>query len=177
VTATPLWGNLKRQDGTPMHRFLLTWTHPERSGPLNLVVGMNPSGASATNADQTLLKVWSFSGRWNRGPFAMANVVAYRATVPRDMRFDIDEEDRNLSHVIVAAQRARRSGGKVVVAWGTPTLPKPLRDQFNFAVERIYTHLRGEGIPVLCLGKNNDGSPRHPLMLGYDAQLEPWSPR
>ena len=177
VSTTVLWGDTKRQDGTPLHRYLLTWTHPERTGPLNLIIGMNPSGASETVADQTLLKVWGFTGRWNRGPFTMTNVVAFRATEPRDMQIHILAEDRNFSHILLAAQRARRSGGKVVAAWGAPALSKALRESFDFAVQRIYTHLHGERIPIFCLGRTSDGSPRHPLMLGYDTQLEPWSPR
>lgn len=177
VTATAVWGQTKRQDGAWMHRHLLTWTHPERTGPLNLVIGMNPSGASETEADATLIKVWGFCERWNRGPFTMANVVAYRATEPGQMRFHGDEEDRNLSHVLAAAQRARASGGKVIVAWGAPSIPRELKTQFAFNALRLWTHLHGADIPVLCLGRTADGSPRHPLMLAYETPLETWSPR
>lgn len=49
VVATPAWGTVLRADGTPRERYLLTWTHSERTGPPNLVLGMNPSGASETD--------------------------------------------------------------------------------------------------------------------------------
>lgn len=179
VVVTAKWGKKHRSDGTPTHRFLLTWTHPERLGPLNVVIGMNPSGASEEYADQTLLKTWGFCERWNKGPLVMTNVVSYRATSPSDMEFDGDAEDENLVQIRKAVLRAQRTGRKarVVAAWGTPSLPKAMRGLFDLRVAMVHTMLREMGVPLLCLGTSKDGSPRHPLLVAYETALEPWSPR
>lgn len=177
VTAVPIFGAALRADGTPRDRYLLTWTHRGRTGPLNLIAGMNPSGASASFADSTLIKVWGFTYRWNNGSFVMANVVPYRATSPREMRFDPFDLHDNLRHIIDAAQRVSLAGGHVVVAWGTPSLPREHRAMFDAWADNVYRALRSIDIQPLCLGVSKDGSPRHPLMLAYDTPLVPWRPR
>lgn len=179
VTATPVWGAWKREDGTPKHRYRLLWTHAERAGVMNVVIGMNPSGASAEVADQTLLKTWGFCGRWSNGPLLMTNVVAFRATSPSDMEIDPVAEDENLHQIRRAVQIARRTGSKarVVAAWGTPGLPKALRAKFDARVLAVHTMLREMNVPLLCLGTTRDGSPTHPLLIAYDTPLKLWIPR
>lgn len=177
VTSTPLWGAILRADGTHRDRYLLTWAHFGRTGPLNLVIGMNPSSASEKAADSTLIKIWGFAYRWNNGGFVMANVVPYRATNPSEMRFDPFDLHDNLRHIIDAAQRVSLAGGNVVVAWGTPSLPREHRAMFDAWADRVYSALRSIDIQPLCLGISKDGSPRHPLMLAYNTPLVPWRPR
>lgn len=176
VTAHVVWGHVERDDGTPRDRFILQWTHPARTGPPNLVVGMNPSGASEDLGDQTMTVLWGFEQRWNNGGHVMVNVNPTRATEPRGMVWDETALRRNRHYIELSAREVREQGGLVVVAWGSPALPKVHRDLFREEALRIYAILVGLDITPLCLGVSRSGAPRHPLMLSYDTPLTPWSP-
>lgn len=174
VVTSVVWGDVLRTDGTPRDRFVLSWRHPERTGPVNLIIEMNPSGASETVADQTLLKNWGFSGRWNNGSFDKCNVVPFRATDPSEMQFRIEAMEVNQGEILACALRVRDAGGIVVVGWGTPSLPKPKRLIFACEAAAIVRALRHMNVQPMCLGVNADGSPRHSLMVGYDTPLVPF---
>ena len=176
VTAHAVWGHVERADGTPRDRHILQWTHPARTGPPNLVVGMNPSGASEALGDQTMTVLWEFERRWNNGWHVMANVNPTRATEPRGMAWDAEALRWNRMRLEEHAKAVVALGGLVVVAWGSPALPKVHRDLFREEAARIYTLLMDVGAAPLCLGVSRSGAPRHPLMLRYDTPLVPWSP-
>jgi len=177
VQAHTLWGKVLRADGTPRDRYTLNWTHPARTGPPNLVVGMNPSGAGGKEGDATMTVLWEFERRWNDGSHIMANVNPTRATSPKGMVWDTAALERNRRYIEDYAHHVVTLGGLVVVAWGSPALPKVHRDLFREEARRVYDLLVGAGATPLCLGVSRSGAPRHPLMLSYDTPLTPWSPR
>jgi hypothetical protein len=78
------------------------------------------------------------------------------------------------NHVEVAhlAREAHKGGGRVVAAWGalggTPDLQRLLRERRDALLPLL------DGIPLWCLGKTQDGSPRHPSRLGYGVPMERW---
>lgn len=153
------------------------WTHPARTGPPNLVVGMNPSGAGGEEGDQTMTVLWEFERRWNNGWHVMANVNPTRATRPRGMVWDAAALRWNRIYLEETVKAVVSQDGLVVVAWGSPPLPKVQRDHFRKEALLIYALLVGAGAIPLCLGVSRSGAPRHPLMLRYDTPLVPWSPR
>lgn len=178
VTATPTWGEDLRDDGTPIDRFLLTWTHPARTGPPNLVIGMNPSGASAEAGDLTLLKVWEFCRRWNDGSLIMGNVNPYRATEPRQQRFHIASLATNRRILVEQMRLVRDAKGLVVAAWGCPPPMDEIdADKWYYYADLLHAGARSLGIDPMCLGTTKHGHPRHPSRIGYDTQLVTWSPR
>lgn len=167
VVAVPEWGALCRSDGTPAHRYLLHWSHPDRTGPRNLVIGMNPSGASAEFADQTLLKVWGFCSTWNDGPFTMANICAHRATSPREMKIDADIQRENVHRIVEVLPQI---DGLIVLAHGD--VPTQIRGVFGQWATILTHKIESAGRVIHCLGRTSRGSPRHPVMLGYSTPLE-----
>ena len=59
----------------------------------------------------------------------------------------------------------------VIAAWGSLNkLPEVLRRRWRDVV-----HL-ADRVPhqMKMIGLCDDGHPRHPLMVGYDAKIEPW---
>lgn len=178
VVATPTWGTVLRADGTPKERYLLTWTHPDRTGPPNLVLGMNPSGASATDADLTLLKVWEFCRRWNNGTLIMGNVNPYRATEPGEMKVEITFMSANRLRLVEQMRVVRDAGGHVVAAWGCPPKMDEIdADKWYYYADMLLAEAHLLNIEVKCLGTTKHGHPRHPPRIGYDTPLVPWSPR
>ncbi len=145
-----------------LYRYDLTRQWSTR--PLLAWVGLNPSRADAYLDDPTIRRCVGFSKRWGYGSMVMLNLFALRSTDPTALLTHWDPTGpENWIYLDKWLYRAAR----VVVAWGT------------FA-HRIPNRLILPALPfgkhLWCLGKNQDGSPRHPLRLPVTAELEPyWS--
>lgn len=136
-------------------------------GPRMAWIMVNPSTADGESDDATIRKVVGFSRRYDCFRVTVGNLFAYRATDVRELKFATDpigpENDSHLKRIINEAQC-------VVVAWGpVAKQPKALRDRYKSIVRLA------AGKPLWCFGTAADGHPRHPLMLGYDTPLVPWS--
>ena len=61
---------------------------------------------------------------------------------------------------------------RVVLAWGRPE--PGLRLMVSQRADEVRRHIAamGRALEVGCLGRAQDGSPRHPLMLAYDTAFE-----
>lgn len=178
VEAYATWGGPLRQDGTHRDRYLLVWNDPLRYGPQNLVIAMNPSGASEDDADLTLLKVWEFCRRWNDGSLVMANVNPFRATNPREMEFHVPALAVNCAIIRGEMAKVHAAGGLVVAAWGNPPRLNPIdEERFDHYTRLIRLGARSLGVQIMCLGMTKDGDPRHPSRIAYDTPLVPWRPR
>lgn len=166
------------------YRYAL-WRVWNEARPRAVFVMLNPSTADASVDDPTIRKCMGFARRWQCGGIHVVNLFAYRATKPVELqptKQDVVGADNGryqwdaLFHCTMAMLEAGRPGrGPCVIAWGAAsTHRKVLRNAiatrshlFRQLAERI-------PVPVQCLGTANDGSPRHPLMLPYATELQPW---
>jgi hypothetical protein len=128
------------------------------------VIGLNPSTADENTDDPTIRKCIGFARRLNCGGILMLNVGAYRATMPREW---LKAKDPFGPHNTVTDLKSYISNHRVsliVAAWGKNCAKyRPLSRALAIA----------HSIPnLMCWGRNNDGTPRHPLMLSYSTQLE-----
>ncbi|HVU36063.1 MAG TPA: DUF1643 domain-containing protein [Opitutaceae bacterium] len=152
------------------HRFTLYRSFrlrdPERD-PEHYVafIGMNPSSANAVQADATVARCIDFAFRWGFGGMYMLNALSLRATQSSELREfspNRPENDRWIREVVSRAAR-------VVVAWGAPGQ----RDGRGAAVEQILREACAPEV-VFCFGRNQDGSPTHPLYQRRDVVLVPY---
>jgi hypothetical protein len=129
-----------------------------------LCIGMNPSTAAHDIDDPTIRWELDLTRRLGLERYVKCNVSPYRCTHPKLLSAATVElcPDINLRTIIEHARIAE----KVVATWGK--LPQPLRA----AGDCILFEMRSLQIPVWCLGKNADGSPKHPLYLKRDTPLE-----
>jgi len=147
---------------SPCRRFrYLLW---RQWGPLPylLVVGLNPSTADDTADDPTLRRCIAFAKREGMGALCMANVYAYRSTDPaglRDLGLALAVGTDNGRWLAAAARHA----GAVICAWGKHAAQRDVAATLSI--------LRANAARVLCLGINQDGSPKHPLYLPAAAPL------
>jgi hypothetical protein len=130
--------------------------------------GVNPSTADATINDQTVKKWIGFTDRWNGGRFMVGNVFAYRATDVGELARAVDpvgpDNDLHLERIV-------READILVPCWGKiDKVPRHLRGRFD----DLIAMLCASGKPVMHLGLNACGSPKHPQMLGYKTPLRPW---
>lgn len=128
-----------------------------------LFVGLNPSTADATQDDPTIRRCAGFARSWGFDWLYMGNLNAWRSTDPKRLPKEIDGGaavgPRNQEALTWMAQRAEI----VVACWGQHKL-----NQYARTLSRIILALPH----ARCLGRNDDGSPRHPLYLPRTTTLE-----
>ncbi len=146
--------------------------HLRRPGAGKLVFIMaNPSTADAENNDPTIRKCIGFAKRGGFSNLVVVNVMAGRATDPKDL-LKLKDPVGPENH-----RYLREAGdvvGTVVCAWGNAIIA-PLRKHIEPAIRAAFN---GDtlGTQLWCYGRTKDGSPRHPLMLAYTTPLEIYQP-
>jgi hypothetical protein len=135
---------------------------------LMAVIGCNPSKADETVDDPTIRKVIGFAERLNFGGVLMLNVGAFRATDPKEWKAARDPfgPSNTIDHLQMFLVKWEPS--LVVAAWGKPCMAS---QRGIHRAEAIKQNILG----MKCWGRNGDGSPRHPLMLAYSTELEPFN--
>lgn len=121
---------------------------------------LNPSTADAEQDDPTIRKCIGFAKRLGHGAIEVVNLYAYRATKPADLkRAGWPKGPENDRHILDACKDA----AMVICAWGAHArgMERP---------SKVLDLLALAGIPTSALALTDDGQPRHPLMLGYDAR-------
>ena len=124
-------------------------------------IGLNPSRANEDHNDQTIQKVMRFAHKSGAGGFYMLNLFPFITPYPDDLVvMDNDTVfNENIRHLI---DYAKNKSEKTVFCWGAFNVlgrDEMIKDMFPDA---------------LCLGKNKDGSPAHPLYLPKDTPLIPF---
>jgi hypothetical protein len=126
-------------------------------------IGLNPSTADGTEDDPTIRRCVGFSKRFGFAGMVMLNLFAYRSTDPRGMLAQGvnaigPDNDKHLIQWALACP-------VVVAAWGAPgvLLGRDLQ---------VQKMLGGVGCSLHCLGKNNSGTPKHPLYLANETPLQ-----
>ncbi len=138
--------------------------------PPLVVIGLNPSTATAETDDPTVHKESKFAIRWGYGSLIKLNAYGFRATEPKDMfaaqKRGVDiVGDQNDTAIHAAVEHANASRGRVLVAWGNNIeLPR------QAAIMKLC-----RGTHVFCLKKNKNGTPSHPLYQPDASELMPWS--
>lgn len=135
----------------------------------NLLVWLmlNPSVANAADDDPTIRKCMGFARVYGYEAIAVVNLFSIRETHPKNLvgmpeaALVGPDDDRWLRYWTQHAT--------VVCAWGQHQV---LKHQIRRRVTAI-KHWLPKG--TWCLGRCADGSPRHPLMLGYETELEVWN--
>lgn len=133
-----------------------------------VVVGLNPSTATADEDDATIRKEMKFASRWNCGLLLKVNAYDFRATKPRAM-FQAAKDGIAISSPVNddfirrAVSRVANGSGIVLVAWGRHIQPER---------QAALADIIGEH--AMCLGTNKDGSPAHPLYQRDDAVPSSW---
>ena len=96
------------------YRYAL-WRIWDSEKPYALFIGLNPSTADETKDDPTICKCINYAKDWGYGGLCMANLFAFRATYPSDMKEVQDpigpENDAWL-------KRLAKDAGVIVGAWG-----------------------------------------------------------
>lgn len=128
---------------------------------------LNPSTADASVNDPTVYRQMMRAHMLGYGSLVVTNALAWRDTDPNNLYGVADPigpyNDAWIGNSI-------RASDITVVGWGThldhvaPGRSKSISDT-----------AADEGKALFCLGVNQDGSPKHPLYIGYSTPLTPYS--
>jgi hypothetical protein len=142
------------------YRYLLTRTLPKKTGKSALFVMLNPSTANEFKNDPTIARCVKFAEREGCDNLTIVNIFALRSTDPKVLKSHPDPIGP-LNRDIVAREimKVYSKEGLAVLAWGANFLAEPFNRQFT-------------GSGLWCLGKNRNGSPKHPLYVKSDKKLE-----
>lgn len=153
------------------YRYLLTrWWGPGLD-PL-VVIGLNPSTATATVNDPTITRCINFAKREGYDGLNMFNLFAYRATDPKELTTVLALDDPgNLENLPWLLEQCDRFP-QILCAWGN-THTKWSNVQIAATTTMLSLTQRFPD-KLYCLGTTKDGNPRHPLYLKADTPLEPW---
>ena len=136
---------------SPCRTYRYSLTREWGRGLAVLFVGLNPSTADETMDDPTIRRCISFARDWGYARLHMANLFAFRATEPRDMKNASDpvgpENDR---HLLALAN----DSALTVAAWGV-----------HGTFGGRHNAVRGMLPRLHYLRLTKDGHPGHPLYL------------
>lgn len=128
---------------------------------------LNPSTADETVNDPTITRCQERAKRLGMGGLVVANLFAFRATEPADMRAADDPVGPENDAAIL--EIASRPDTRMVIAgWGT-------HGEYRRRATAVRKLLSAAGIPLHCLALTKDGHPKHPLYVGYDVQPQAWA--
>ena len=123
----------------------------DKTKPLVMFIGLNPSKADETKDDPTINRCLNFAKSWGYGGIYVTNLFAYRTNIPKIMK-DYDKpigEDNDKWINIIS-----KSASLIIAAWGNDGV------YLNRArvIEESISNLK-------CIKKNKSGEPSHPLYL------------
>lgn len=132
------------------YRYAL-WRTWDDTKPIVMFIGLNPSTADEHSDDPTLTRCINFAKSWGYGGVCMANLFAYRATDPREMKAAKAPigKDNDLW-----LQQLASSAKLVVGAWG---------NDGDFLQRSTQVKALMANLHYLKLNKS--GEPAHPLYL------------
>lgn len=148
---------------------LRDWANGDLYAKTLTFVMLNPSTADAVQDDHTVRKCVGFATKLGYGRMYVVNLFSKRATDPAELRFGVGRWMTNQTCV----RSCFLTSDGVVFAWGA-SLVHADPDARSRSLRGLAGLVREHGIEPMCFGVSQDGHPRHPLMLPYTTQLEPW---
>ncbi|MFL6284516.1 MAG: DUF1643 domain-containing protein [Pyrinomonadaceae bacterium] len=141
------------------YRYAL-WRIWDRTRPLALYLGLNPSTATANVVDATLRQCMMFSAAFGFGGTLMGNLFGYRTKHPRLMRRASDPVGPDNDEWLL---RLGLEAKMVIAAWGA--------NGGFMGRDRIVLEMFPE---VYCLKVTGSGHPHHPLYLKKETRPIPY---
>jgi hypothetical protein len=142
------------------YRYAL-WRIWDKSKPLVMFIGLNPSTANEDENDATIRSVERLSKHNGYGGFYMMNCFAYISTDPKGLIIDVISTCLNDNLLIETSSKC----SDIVFAWGS----------FSVVKETGRDKELSEMFPkAKALFINKNGSPKHPLYCKTDTIFINW---
>lgn len=146
-----------------LYRYRL-WREWDASKPVAVFCMLNPSTADEVQNDPTVERCQRRAVAMGFGRLEVVNVFAFRSTDPGALYVQADPVGPDNDRAIIDAVSG---AGLVVCAWGKHAA-------LNGRGEQVQRLMHSAGVEPHALKINKDGSPGHPLYIGYDVQPVPF---
>lgn len=160
MTNLSLFSDLSGAKFSPCMRYRYRlWRNWEPEKGYVTFLMLNPSTANEIENDPTVERCQTRALDMGFGGLQVVNIFAYRSTDPRVL-YGLDDPvgPENDAAILEATREAKL----VVCAWGK-------HGNLNNRGVEVTGMLRAAGVQLNCLGTNQDGTPKHPLYVGYAA--------
>ncbi|MEZ9455440.1 DUF1643 domain-containing protein [Vibrio splendidus] len=141
------------------YRYAL-WRTWDTTKPYVLFIGLNPSTADESSDDPTLTRCINFAKAWGYGGVCMANLFAFRATEPKNMKSQNDPVGSENNKWLV---NLADESGIVIAAWGNDGSFLSRSKQVKALIPNLH-----------YLKMNKSGEPAHPLYLKANLTPQVW---
>lgn len=131
------------------YRYAL-WRIWDRSKPLIMFIGLNPSTASEQMDDPTIRRVKRFAKDWGYGGVYMMNLFAIVSSNPDILLTNVDLLGANNEWLNKISDKCK----DILFAWGN-------FKQAEYRAKEVMNMFPN----AICLGLNKNGSPKHPLYV------------
>lgn len=145
------------------YRYLL-WRDWDVTKPALTFVMLNPSTADEVKNDPTVERCQRRAIAGGYGRLQVANIFALRSTDPGALYADKDPIGPDNDDAIRNAVKAH---GTVICAWGR-------HGNLYGRGSKVLELLRDAFVMPHYLVLNKDGTPKHPLYVGYNVEQKPW---
>lgn len=144
------------------YRYAL-WRRWSQVKPLLLFIGLNPSVASSTVNDPTIIRMMVRASTDGFGGLLVSNLYSLVSSDPDVL---LKREDSAIGPDTDSYMRKMIDmAGRVICGWGSfPAAKRRYPDVLKIIPEPY------------CLGINKDGQPKHPLYIGYNTQMVKYFP-
>lgn len=143
------------------YRYAL-WRIWDKTKPLVMFIGLNPSTANETDNDPTIKSVGRISKHNGFGGFYMMNCFAFVSTNPADLQLENNNEVNDFWLNKIAAECKT-----IVFAWGNFDVVKTTGRYWE--IKQMF------GDEAMVLANNKNGSPKHPLYCKSSTEFVKWN--
>lgn len=141
------------------YRYVLTRIWDETK-PTVVFIGLNPSTADEEVDDKTIRKCIGYAKRWGYGKLIMVNLFAFRSTDPYMLKKVEDPVGPDNDSYI---QKCVSESNLVIACWGNDG---KLLNRDKVLMDSLPN--------LVCLKRNKNGTPHHPLYLSKDITPMPY---
>lgn len=135
------------------------WRIWDKSLPLAMCIGLNPSTANARKNDNTINILVGVLGKLGYGGFYMMNCWAFITSDPDELQVNPMTDEWNNNMITVTASLCKT----VIFAWGNFSVIREMERDLELA--EMFPNAK-------CFGVNANGSPWHPRALSYKGLLK-----
>jgi hypothetical protein len=170
------------EEPEPLHRYRLEVELGGGSVPMGFFLH-NPSTADHKVDDPSLKSMIRIARARDASRLVVINPASYRTPKPVELRRHFAGGSPIVGPDNAAAIRAALigladHGGMLVLGWGVLDGPRAFRAAMEAAITAVIAMPeRRLGVPAYCLGRNADGSPKHPLYVAASTPLVRWEAR
>lgn len=150
-------------NATRTHRYLLTRVWDAERPPVVFLM-LNPSVADAFVVDPTITRCLGFARRENASGLIVVNLFALRSTDPTVLADHPNPVGHSNNRFLLESVQ---DAAVVIAGWS-------VHGQLNGRNREVAALLAEHDVDLKCLGRNQGGSPKHPLYVPGGQPLEPY---